>query len=67
MTKHKNTSNENKNKKSENPFDEGCSKAFLEMMAKCCEGQRGTPNCCSGMKKIWENMQDKSQEDRKQK
>lgn len=67
MKKHENTTKENKNRKSGKRFQAGDSEGLFEMINRWCEGQGRTPDCCSGMKKMWEEMQDKSQEDRKQK
>jgi len=38
------------------------------MKSHCCQGRTGVPDCCAGMKKMWEEMQVKPQEkDGKQK
>ncbi len=62
MKNQKKTKKENKNKETESRFQsEGAGRLF-EMMNQCCEGQTGMPDCCSEMRKMWEEKQDKSQE-----
>ena len=68
MKKHEKTKKESKNKKAESRFHSDDSESLFEMMSECCEGQAGVPDCCAGMKKMWEEMQGKPQEkDGKQK
>lgn len=67
MKKPETNTTDSNTKNSENRNQPGDFEAFYEMINRCCEGQRGEPDCCSGMKKLWEERKGKSQEDRKQK
>jgi hypothetical protein len=65
MKKHENTKKESKNMKPETRFQAGGCEGLSEMMSCCCEDQKGMPDCCSDMKKMWEQMQSTSQKSRK--
>ncbi len=48
-------------KKPEEPVKKDKSKKF-EMMKQCCDGQAEFLDCCSEMRKMWEQLHEISQE-----
>jgi hypothetical protein len=57
-----------KHKRIESGFQAGNSEGLVEMMKRCRDGQTEVTDCCSEMRKIWEEMEAKTQrKNRKQK
>lgn len=67
MKKHEKNPKESDNEKSDTGHRTEGFEAWYDMINRCCEDLRGTRDCCSGMRNMWEKMQDKSQEDGKPK